>query len=83
MHSVAHHACLTLVSQQALKKAVAGFPSCWIAYVKQLSSERPFVAILEVVSVSDKIGVIENFCLKKAVDAATRGRSQRMTEKQK
>lgn len=65
MHSVqlTVHTHLTLVSQQTLKKAVAGFLlENEIAYIQEAveTPERPFVAILGGSKVSDKIGVIEN-----------------------
>ena len=57
----------TLVSQQNVDKAVAGFLlENEIAYIKEAveTPERPFVAILGGSKVSDKIGVIENLLAK-------------------
>ena len=64
MHSVqlTVHTHLTLVSQQNVEKAVAGFLlENEIAYIQEAveAPERPFVAILGGSKVSDKIGVIE------------------------
>ena len=72
MHSVqlTVHTHLTLVSQQNVEKAVAGFLlENEIAYIQEAveAPERPFVAILGGSKVSDKIGVIRKLDLKKLI----------------